>query len=500
MFNVPSFFGFKSGTAEPFEFTINTVNTSTGSSNTDQFKLPLTTSTGLNCTVYWGDGTYDNITNHLAPEVTHTYASSGVYTVKITGSLLGWRFSDGGDKLKMLNISKWSGLNISSAGEVFWGCTNLTATATDAPLITTTNLSRAFQSCTNFNGAIGSWNTSSVTNMISMFQSASSFNQNIGSWNTSLVTSMASMFNGASVFNQNIGAWNTANVTNFSSMFSNATAFNNGGSDDIDNWTFSTTSNIGMGAMFQGATAFNRYIGSWNTERVTNMSSMFRITSSFDQNIGSWNVQNVTTFDSMFRDASAFDNGGLADINNWTINTTAPVNMNGMFSGNNAIIGSKFNQPIDNWNTSTVNNMVGIFSFNTEFNQNISSWNVGNVASFQSAFQGASAFNQPIGSWDVSNCVIMTAMFSSATAFNQDISDWNVSNVANFANFMAGKSASNYSAANLDSIYNGWSSLPSVQPNLSISFGTIKFTAAGVAGKAILTGAPNNWTIVDGGI
>jgi surface protein len=90
-------------------------------------------------------------------------------------------------------------------------------------------------------------------------------------------------------------------------------------------------------------------------------------------------------------------------------------------------------------------------------------------------------------------------MFSNTTAFNQDIGSWDVSNVTSISNFMSGKSAANFSAANLDSIYNGWSSRP-VKPNLSISFGTIKFTAAGVAGKAVLTAAPNNWTIVDGGL
>ena len=48
-------------------------------------------------------------------------------------------------------------------------------------------------------------------------------------------------------------------------------------------------------------------------------------------------------------------------------------------------------------------------------------------------------------------------------------------------------------------IYNGWSLL-TLQPNLNVNFYGIKYTAAGSAGKAILTGAPNNWTITDGGI
>jgi hypothetical protein len=64
---------------------------------------------------------------------------------------------------------------------------------------------------------------------------------------------------------------------------------------------------------------------------------------------------------------------------------------------------------------------------------------------------------------------------------------------------MAGKNSTNYSAANLDAIYNGWSLL-TLQPNLNVTFNTIKYTAAGQAGRNILTGAPNNWTITDGGI
>jgi surface protein len=101
----------------------------------------------------------------------------------------------------------------------------------------------------------------------------------------------------------------------------------------------------------------------------------------------------------------------------------------------------------------------------------------------------------------VSGVTDMYQMFNSATAFNQDIGSWNVSGVTDFNGFMNNKTFSNFLATNLDSIYNGWSSLPSVKPNLpNVNFGTIKYTSSGVAGKAILTGSPYNWVIVDGGI
>lgn len=319
-------------TALPFEFTVKTDNA--GVSTSTQFRMPLTTSTGLNMNVDWGDGSpIENITVHT--NAIHTYSTAGTYTISVTGSILGWQFNNGGDSLKILNINSWGVLNIS-VGSGFRGCTNLTCTATDAPLITTTDLSNYFRSCINFNGEIGNWNVSNVNSM----------------------------------------------------------------------------------------------------------AAMFLLCDNFNQNIGSWDVSNVSDFGFLFYLALLFNNGGSSDINNWTIKTTGTVDMTFMFRE------SSFNQPIGNWNVSAVTNMSNMFQ---------------------------------------------------SCPFNQDIGSWNVSNVTNFSNFMIGKTSANYSASNLDSIYNGWS-LRSVKPNLSISFGTIKYTSASSAGKAILTGSPNNWTITDGGI
>jgi surface protein len=225
-------------TSPTFEFTINTANLSAGSTTDTQFKLPLTTSTGLDAKVDWGDGTSDTITNHLAPQVTHTYPSSGVYTVKITGAILGWRFNNGGDKLKILNVSKWSGLNIS-VGEGFYGCSNLTATATDAPLITTTSLNRYFQTC-KINSEIGNWNVSNVEVMGGMFAQTNLFNKDISSWDVSNVIDMQSMFLLTGAFNQDISGWDVSNVTNMTNMFNAATAFN----QDIGSWNVSNVGNF----------------------------------------------------------------------------------------------------------------------------------------------------------------------------------------------------------------------------------------------------------------
>lgn len=153
---------------------------------------------------------------------------------------------------------------------------------------------------------------------------------------------------------------------------------------------------------------------------------------------------------------------------------------------------------IENWQVSNIIDFGGMFS-NTLFNVDLSSWDVSNGQNFSDMFNGATFFNSNIGAWNTSNALNMNSMFSNATAFNQDIGNWNVSNVIDFNNFMLGKTDLNYSSANLNSIYNNWSLL-SVQPNLTIDFGTIKYTLAGQSGRDILTLSPNNWIINDGGL
>jgi surface protein len=231
-----------------FAFTAKTDNT--GVSTSTQFKLPLTTSTGLNIVVDWGDATTSTITSHLDAAVTHTYASAGTYSISITGTLLGFQFNNAGDKLKILNISSWGVLDITT-NRAFTGCTNLTCSATDAPTITTTDLSFTFADCTNFNGNIGNWDTSGVNSMEGMFANAPAFNQPLN-WDTSGVTNMFRMFRGASAFNQNIGTWDTSEVTNMGGMFQNATAFN----QDISAWDVSQVSIFGG---FMAGKTFSNY-------------------------------------------------------------------------------------------------------------------------------------------------------------------------------------------------------------------------------------------------
>lgn len=154
---------------------------------------------------------------------------------------------------------------------------------------------------------------------------------------------------------------------------------------------------------------------------------------------------------------------------------------------------------VNEWNISNINNLQACFFQSPNFNSNISNWNVSNVTNFQSCFASCTNFNQNIGSWNVLAATNMSFMFQNATNFNQNIGNWDIRNVTNFSSFMTGKTFANYSTANYDALLIGWASRP-VKPNISISFGTIKRTAAATAARLVLTSAPNLWTIVDGGL
>ena len=271
--------------------------------------------------------------------------------------------------------------------------------------------------------------------------------------------------------------------------------FNNTGDRNkllsISNWGNLNLGNFGF--YFYGCTNLNlsSVIGVLDLTETTDLSAMFANCNSLTtiNNINQWNVSSIITMSALFFNCILFND----DLSNW--NTSSVTSMSTVFSGC-----TNFNKPLNSWNVSNVAFMALMFNSATSFNQPLNSWNVSNVTNFNVMFKNATAFNQNIGNWNLISAVDVNSMFESATAFNQNIGSWNIKNVTNFTNFMANKTNLDYSATNLNAIYNGWSLLTVVPNLLNVNFGTIKYTIAGQSGKNILTGAPNNWTIIDGGI
>jgi len=360
---------------------ITTWQTTTAS---ESITIP-TTGSGYNYAVDWGDG---NTSTAQTGGATHIYTAAGTYTVKITGTFPRIYFNNTGDRNKIMTIEQWGTNAWTSMRSAFYGATNLTSTATDAPdLSGVTDMTFMFRSANAFNGNISAWDVSQVTTMEGMFRSATAFNQDISSWNTSKVTNMNSLFMFVPSFNQDISGWDVSQVTNMGSMFYGANAFN----QDISSWDVSKVT--GMASMFWDAFAFNQDISGWDVSKVTNMASMFRGATAFNQDISGWDVSQVTAMGSMFRSDTAF------------------------------------NQDIGGWNTSKVTNMNSLFMFVPSFNQDISGWDVSQVTNMGSMFGAATSFNQNLGAWDISSVTDMTSMFInvtlSTTNYDNTLIGWN---------------------------------------------------------------------------
>ena len=98
----------------------NTSKISLGSNDSNQVRLPLQSSVMYNFIVDWGDESNDTITIWDQVAVTHNYTAEGVYTINITGTIIGWMFNNGGDRLKILKIQQWGCLQSGDSGYYFY--------------------------------------------------------------------------------------------------------------------------------------------------------------------------------------------------------------------------------------------------------------------------------------------------------------------------------------------------------------------------------------------
>ena len=306
-----------------FVFTIDTENTSSGSSLNTQFMMPLVSGGSYNATVNWGDGSSDTITSYNQQEVTHTYSSAGQYEISIEGTLQGWQFNNAGDRLKMLDVKQWGVLDLST-NAAFYGCTNLDASATDAPTVSSTSFYRMFRECTNFNGVIGNWDISTVTSLDECFFFATTFNKSLNSWNVSNVTSLFSTFRECPSFDQDLNSWDTSNAESMYRTFYNCSQFNG----DIYSWD--TTNVENMQQMFYNCDLFDQSLAAWNIENVTNFTNFMQnatglSTSNYDATLIAWqagghdNDISINFGGSQFTESAYAARFSLIEDDGWTI-------------------------------------------------------------------------------------------------------------------------------------------------------------------------------------
>ena len=449
-------------------------------SSSESITLPTKGGTSVSdysFSVKWGDGITETITGD-DPDPTHTYASAGTHTVKITGAFphlfldaSSAGSGDSGNAQKLQSIEQWGTIQWESMNSAFEGAENVTSNAADVP------------------------NLESVTSMQEMFRGATAFDADLGGWDVSGVTNMSNMFEGTSLSTSNYDrlliGWEqlvledgvTFDVGNSNFTFAGAEARQAIVNDH--NWTIQDG----------GRKTTTAFITTWKTERDgasitiptngTNTSdydffvdwgdgTTETITGSdpdprhFYSSAGTHTVKITGSFPRIFLDAGGDGSGNatnadkLQSIEQWgsiqwesmksafagagnvtSTATDAPdlsrVNsMDHMFSN-----APQFNGDIGDWDVSSVTDMNNMFQFASSFNQDIGSWSVSNVTDMREMFENARAFNQDIGGWDVSNVRNMREMFGGADAFNGNISGWDVSDVTNMKFMFAGATTFN---------------------------------------------------------
>jgi len=277
--------------------------------------LPLESSGTFSGTIDWGDGSPTSVLSYANRQ--HTYTTSGVYTITISGDTLqGWAFKNGGDKLKITDVSNWGTIFEFDRTRMFQGCANMDVSATDIPTISTTDFTSQFYQTGITTPDWSAWNMVGVTNYSLCFMLSPNFNGNIGNWVTGVTTNISSMLNSCSSFNQDLSGWNTSNIIDAQNLLTAATSFNssvanwvlneiwfrpfNGASAftgiGVDKWDVSGLSDARN--LFVNCTSFNGNTSGWDSSLLVNANNMFYNCSSYNQDMSGWDINQVTNFTS----------------------------------------------------------------------------------------------------------------------------------------------------------------------------------------------------------
>ncbi len=165
---------------------------------------------------------------------------------------------------------------------------------------------------------------------------------------------------------------------------------------------------------------------------VTDIRAMFYGCSNFNQNINDWDVSTIENMSFMFSNAHIFNQ----PLNGWDVSNVKFMQY---------VFGSalKFNQDLNLWETKEVTNMHEMFQAAWDFNGDITTWNTAKVKDMSNMFRLTKEFNRNIGNWNTNEVTDMSGMFDNAKKIDQDISAkssgaWNTSKVRTMQNMFSG--------------------------------------------------------------
>lgn len=463
----------------------------------ETFTIPCQNVGTFNATVNWGDGTANStITTYNDTDLVHTYVTPGIYTIRISGTFPNINFNNGGDRLKVRTVEQLGIVGWTRLQSAFDGCARMTKfIAGNCNTSAVPSAAYMFRNCSALSVAeVGNLNTSNITTFQEMFSGCATLTKlDVGSWNTGNANAFSSMFSACSALTElDVSNWNTANVTGMAGMFNQCTSIT---SLNVSNWN--TAKVTTFDSMFYGCAALNYLpVNNWNTGLVISMFRMFRgCTSLTSLNLSSWNTANVTTLQETFLTCTSLLS---LDVSTW--NTGAVTSMNNTF-------GSCFSLTtlnVANWNTANVTIFANMFDTCAGLSTvSVGTWNTAKATNMASMFRSCSSLTTlNVTNWNTSLVTTMADMFSGCTVLGTvDISPWNIGSLVSATNFMTNANTA-LVTGEYDQTLIAWASGTQGTPKtgVTITFGTVKYTAGGAAQAARNTLTTTyTWTINDGG-
>ncbi len=314
----------------------------------DTITLPLLSSGTYSGTIDWGDSSSDSLSY---ANRTHTFASAGTKTITLSGTIEGFRFNNGGDKTKFLDVSNWGNMTITT-NRVFVGCTNFTISATDAPTITSSSGDYFFYNCHALGTPdLSGWNVSTITRYQNAFR-ATGFNPILTGWFHSNVTTIRYAFLNNSSWNRSLDGQDFSGVTDAYEFMRGCSGFNS----SVANLSFGTNANLH--GMFQSCTSFTGTgLDSWDTSNVDSFNRTFSTCSNMNGDISGFDTSNATNFMYMLNQCDAFRGA----MDQWDINQA--TNLTSFMSGATGITTANYDALLIAWDAQGAMSFSGTANF-----------------------------------------------------------------------------------------------------------------------------------------
>ena len=335
-------------------------------SDGDAFNLRGAGTLSYDCTVDWGDGSSDAIVTTSADTesaLTHTYATAGTYTIRVSGTFPAIRMGDSTTRTALITVENlgvvgWAASGLRSGFEFCNRMTSFTAGNTDTSAVN--DMYRTFRLCDRATSIdLRGMDTSLVTTMESLFHDCNALTTlNLSGFQTGNVVTFSSIFHDCKLLTSiDVSGFDTSSAQGMRSMFA-----------QCESVTSLDLSNFDTSGVFSFANMFDRCgdltsldISSFDTSSALDFSLMFSGANSLSAiDVSNFDTSSATNFRRMFRSVSATDiRCDLFDI-------SAATNLSD-FLQNSALTTARYDAVLLAWDAQTVNSGLSVNFGSSEF-------------------------------------------------------------------------------------------------------------------------------------